>query len=500
VNLLQTQAPYTHHTQARGNFELARLHQATERIAQMVVQATLSETQVDELRTRMRGTLLQPVDYEYDAVRTIWNAMIDRKPALIARCVSGADVIAALQFGREHDMNITIRGGGHNVSGTCISDDGLMIDLSPMKGIRIDPDSRTARVEPGVVWGEFDQEAQAFGLATVGGTVAHTGVAGLTLGGGFGWLINKHGMTIDNLISADVVTADGQLLHASETENPDLFWALRGAGANFGIVTSFEFQLHPVGPQILGGMVLYPLDQLKDVLRFYRELVTHIPDELTVYAAALTTPDGHKVAAIAACYCGDLQEGERVIAPIREFGKPIVDLIGPTTYLEQQAILTQGFPFGRQNYWKAGLSRTLSDAAIDAIDWHAPHVPSPYTATVIAGNAGANSRVAPDATAYVHRDATFNAMILSSWEEPADSDWNIEWTRNLHADLRPHLTGGVYVNDLDDPAEEGKARLYEAYGSNYDRLVELKTKYDPDNVFCHNHNIEPVRTEAPIQD
>jgi FAD/FMN-containing dehydrogenase len=466
----------------------------------MVVRAPVSDASVEDLRNKMRGTLLQPVDYEYDAVRTIWNAMIDRKPALIARCASTSDVISALRFGREQGMDITVRGGGHNVSGSCIVDDGLMIDLSLMKGIRVDPATKTARVEPGVVWGEFDQEAQAFGLATVGGTVAHTGVAGLTLGGGFGWLTNKHGMTIDNLLSADVVTADGELIHASESENADLFWGLRGAGANFGIVTSFEYQLHAVGPHILGGMVLYPLDHIKDVLKFFREFIMTSPDELTAYAAALTTPDGHQVVAIAVCYSGDLEDGERAVAPIRQFGTPIADLIGPSTYLDQQAILTQASPYGRHNYWKAGLSRTLTDGAIDVIAEHVPHVPSPFTVTVITGTAGANTRVAPDATAYVHRDSVFNAMLLAAWEDPEDTERNIQWTRDLYHDLRPHLTGGVYVNDLDDPAEEGKARLYEAYGPNYDRLVELKTKYDPDNVFCHNHNIEPAKVEVPAMD
>lgn len=457
----------------------------------MVVATSVSDASIEDFRSYMRGTLLQPVDYEYDAARTIWNAMIDRKPALIARCASASDVITALQFGREHKMDITIRGGGHSVSGMCIADNGLMIDLSAMKGIRVDPVSQTARVEPGVVWGEFDQEAQAFGLATVGGTVAHTGIAGLTLGGGFGWLSNKHGMTIDNLKSADVVTADGRLVHASEDENPDLFWGLRGAGANFGITTSFEYKVHPVGPEILGGVVLFPLEQLRDVMKFYREFVMTAPDELTAYAAVLTTPDGHQVVAIAVCYSGDLEEGEKAVAPIRQFGTPIVDLIRPCTYPEQQALLTQASPYGRQNYWKAGLSRTLTDEAIDVVAEYAPQVPSPFTVVVLTGLPGAPARVAPDATAYFHRDATFNAMLLASWENPEDTDRNIQWTRDLYNDLRPHLTGGVYVNDLDDPKEEGEQRIREAYGDNYDRLVALKTKYDPNNVFCHNQNIRP---------
>jgi hypothetical protein len=459
----------------------------------MVTIAPSSDAAVEDFRSRLRGTLLQPVDYEYDAVRTIWNAMIDRKPELIARCVSASDVITALQFGKEHKMEMTIRGGGHNVSGNCIVDGGLMIDLSQMKSIRIDPGARTAQVEPGVVWGEFDQEAQAFGLATVGGTVSHTGVAGLTLGGGFGWLAGKHGMTIDNLLSADVVTADGRLLHASQDENPDLFWALRGAGANFGIVTSFQFRLHPVGSQILGGMVLYPVDQAGDMLRFYRELLQTAPDELTTYAAILTGPDGVQVAAMAVCYSGDLEDGERAVAPIRQFGNPIVDLIRPMPYVEQQQLLTQAAPYGRMNYWQSGLSRNLSDGAIETITSIAPSVPSPYTVFVLAGNSGVAGTVGPEQTAFYHRSAIYNSMILSAWEDPADNERNIQWTREFAAAMRPHLSGGVYVNDLNDPREEGERRIHEAYGGNYERLVALKSKYDPNNIFRHNQNITPTR-------
>jgi FAD/FMN-containing dehydrogenase len=456
----------------------------------MIVATQLADETIDELRLSMRGTLLQPADYDYDARRMIWNARIDRKPSLIARCLSASDVICALQFGKAHGLEISVRAGGHNVSGLCVVDDGLMIDLSPMKGIRIDPVARVARVEPGVLWGEFDKESQAFGLATVGGTNSHTGVAGVTLGGGFGWLTNKYGMSIDNLRAADVVTADGQLIHASEQHNSDLFWALRGAGANFGIVTSLEFDLHPVG-QIMGGMILYPMDQIVEVLKYYREFIQSAPDELTAYAAALTTPDGHPVVAIAVCYCGDLDEGARVLEPLRAYGAPIADLIGPSTYLNQQAILTQAAPYGRQNYWKGALSRTLNDDAIEVIAEHVRTAPSPFTVTVITEMGGVNTCVAPDATAFAHRDATFNVMQLASWERPEDSAKNMQWTRRFHNNLRPHLTGGVYVNDLDDPADEGQARLHEAYGSNFDRLVALKTKYDPENIFHNNHNISP---------
>ena len=447
---------------------------------------------IDEIRSSIRGTLLTPYDAGYDSARIVWNAMIDRRPALIVQCAGAADVIAALQFGREHALPISVRGGGHSVAGSCIIDDGLMIDLSQMKSIRVNPDTRTAHVEPGVVWGELDQEAQAFGLATVGGTVAHTGVAGLTLGGGFGWLTNKHGMTIDNLLAADVVTADGRLLHTSRDENPDLFWALRGAGANFGIVTSFEFRMHPVGPEILGGMVLFPMDQLRDVFRFYREFLFDSPVELTAYAAILTGPDGVQLVAVAVCYSGDLDAGMRAVEPLQSFGKPVADLIRPMSYLDQQAILTQASPYGRQNYWKAELSRTLSDEAIDVIAEYAPEAPSPYTVIVVAGNSGVARCVSSIATAYVHRSEAFNVMLLAAWDDPVDAERNICWTRSLHEDLRPHMTGGVYVNDLDDPQEEGEQRIRAAFGENYDRLTMLKAKYDPENVFRSNQNIRPA--------
>ncbi|HLT21129.1 MAG TPA: FAD-binding oxidoreductase [Thermomicrobiales bacterium] len=458
----------------------------------MVATRGIADAKIEQLEERVRGQILRPGQPGYDDARTIWNAMIDRRPALIVRCAGASDVIAAVQFAREHELRISVRGGGHNVAGSSLIDDGLMIDLSQMKSIRVDPAGRTARVEPGVRWGELDAEAQAFGLATVGGTVKTTGIAGLTLGGGFGWLTGKHGMTIDNLLSADVVTADGQLVHASETEHPDLFWALRGAGANFGIVTSFEYRLHPVGPLILGGMVIYPIEQLREMLRFYRDFAPSAPDELTVYAAAVTTPDGMPAAALALCYCGDLEAGNRVIEPVRAFGQPIVDALGPMPYMAQQELLSRVFPDGRQNYWKAGLTATLTDEAIETIAEYAPRVPSPLTAIVIACSGGAAARVAPDAMAYFHRSAIYNLMILSHWEDPADNDRNVSWTREFFEAVQPHLSGGVYVNDLNDPRDEGDARVRAAYGGNYARLAALKAQYDPTNFFRQNQNIPPA--------
>lgn len=440
------------------------------------------------LKERFRGQLLAPEDDGYESGRRVWNAMIDRHPALIARCVGAADVTAAVDFARERELVVSVRGGGHSVAGTAVCDGGLMIDLSPMKSVRVDPAGRTARAEPGVLWGEFDRETQAFGLATPGGAVSTTGIAGLTLGGGQSWLTGKYGLTLDNLLSADVVTADGKLLHASQTEHEDLFWALRGAGANFGVVTSFEYRVHPV-TVVLGGMVVHPLDRAGDVLRFYREFAAAQPDELTTYAGFITTPEGDKVVALIACYAGAPDQGERVIAPLRRFGSPVADTIGPTTYLAMQSLLGPGFPSGRLNYWRSGLANEISDTAIETIVEYVTRVPSPFTATVFANTHGAFSRVAKGDTAYWHRDQQYDLVIISSWTEPAASERNVRWTREFSDAIKPQLSRGVYVNDLGD---EGDQRIKDAYGGNYDRLLTLKRKYDPSNFFRMNQNIDPT--------
>lgn len=440
------------------------------------------------LTERFRGQLLGPQDDGYESARKVWNAMIDRHPALIARCVGAADVIAAVDFARERELVVSVRGGGHSVAGAAVCDGGLMIDLSPMKSVRVDPASRTARAEPGVLWGEFDRETQAFGLATPGGLVSTTGIAGLTLGGGQSWLTGMYGLTLDNLFSADVVTADGNLLRASRTEHEDLFWALRGAGANFGVVTSFEYRVHPVDT-VLGGMVIHPLDRAKDVLRFYREFAAVQPDELTTYAGLITTPDGNKVVALIACYAGAPDQGERAVAPLRRFGSPVADTIGPTTYLAMQSLLGAGFPSGRLNYWRSGLANEISDTAIETIAEYVARVPSPFTATVFANTHGAFSRVAKADTAYWHRDQQYDLVIISSWTDPAASERNIRWTREFSDAIKPQLSRGVYVNDLGD---EGDQRIRDAYGGNYDRLLTLKRRYDPSNFFRMNQNIDPV--------
>ncbi len=440
------------------------------------------------LRERLCGQLLRPEDTGYDTARQVWNAMIDRRPALIARCAGAADVAAAVGFAREHGLPLAVRGGGHGVAGKAVCDDGLMIDLSPMKSIRIDPVARTARAEPGVLWEEFDRETHAFGLATVGGVVGTTGIAGLTLGGGQGWLTGKHGLTLDNLLAADVVTADGQLLRASADENADLFWALRGAGANFGIVTAFEYRLHPVDT-VLGGMVVHPLDRAVEVLRFYREFAANQPDEATTYAGLLSMPDGTPIIALVTCYAGALDEGERVLAPLRRFGTPVADTIAPIPYPEMQTIMGGGFPHGRQNYWKSGLTGTISDDLIAAVVEHYARVPSPFTAIAFADCHGAYARVGQGATAYAHRDLQWDVNILGNWSDPADNDRNIRWVRSCHDAIEPHLSHGVYVNDLGD---EGGQRVRDAYGANYTRLVALKNRYDPTNLFRLNQNIEPT--------
>ncbi len=459
-----------------------------DRARSTAVTAALRDTDVDSLKARFRGPLLGPNDDGYERARRVWNGMIDRRPALIARCSGAADVRAAVNFAREQELPLSVRGGGHNVAGKAVCEGGVMIDLSLMKSVRVDESARTARAEPGVVWGEFDRETQGFGLATPGGLVSTTGIAGLTLGGGQSLLTGKYGLTLDNLISADVVIADGTLLRTSPTENADLFWALRGAGANFGVVTSFEFRLHPVDA-VLGGMVIHPLDRAGEVLRFYREFTATEPDELTTYAALLTTPEGHPVVAIVTCYVGNLAEGEGVVAPIRRFGTPIADLIGPTTYVAMQSLLGPAYPAGRLNYWKSSMTNELRDELIDTLSDHVRRVPSPFTSTVLAECHGAYSRVSKSDTAYWPRDQRYDLVIISSWADPSDTDRNIGWTREFFDAIDPYLSRSVYVNDLGD---EGGQRVKDAYGGNYDRLLALKKRYDPTNLFRMNQNIDPT--------
>jgi len=448
----------------------------------------MNSSSVESFRHAIRGVVLCPGDEGYDSVRAIPNAMIDRRPAVIARCTGAADVIACVRFAREHDLVVAVRGGGHSVAGKSVCEGGLMIDLSTMKGIRVDPVRRTARAQTGLTLGEFDRETQAFGLATTLGVVSKTGIAGLTLGGGCGHLHAKHGLAVDNVISADVVTADGELLIASADENPDLFWAIRGGSGNFGVVTSLEYRLYERGPVLAGG-VFYPIADAHNVLRFYRDFSQTIPDELGIQCGALTLPDGTPVFAVSACYCGDLAEGERVLRPLRAFGKPLLDAINVIGYLQLQSMFDAFFPPGRQTYVKSNFLRSLDDSAVEAIASFAGKSPSRFTfAPFIEHWHGAATRVPPTATAFPHRGYTHNLMLWSTWESPSDNDKNIRWTRDCWNALQPFLVEGSYSNYVSD---EGDTFARAAYGPNYERLVALKNKYDPTNFFRMNHNIKP---------
>jgi FAD/FMN-containing dehydrogenase len=444
---------------------------------------------VEEFKASLRGSLLHPGEDGYDQARKIWNGMFDRRPALIARCAGAADVISAVNFARDNKLQVAVRGGGHSFPGHSTCDGGIVIDLSPMKGIRVDPTARTARAEPGVKWLEFDRETQAFGLATTGGTASDTGIAGLTLGGGLGWLSNKYGLTIDNLISADVVTADGRLLTASAMENQDLFWGLRGGSGNLGVVTSFKYQLHAVGPTILGGMVAYPLAKAKEVLRFYREFSKAAPDELTTYAAFLDPPDGGTVVAVICCYCGPIDKGEEVVRPLKSFGPPLQDMLGPMPYTVQQCLTDAAFPAGSYYYNKGGSLPDLTDEAIEVFAEHAAKKPSALSLVAIQTVSGAAGRVDAEATAFAHRRLPYAPVIASQWLDAVDSDKNIAWTRNFWTALQPFAGAGAYVNDL---AYDDEDRIRIGYGINYERLTALKEKYDPENLFRLNPNIRPA--------
>jgi FAD/FMN-containing dehydrogenase len=448
----------------------------------------IRDAAVDELKAGLRGPLLRPGDDGYDEARRLWNGMFDRRPALIARCAGVADVVRAVNFGREHRLPLAVRGGGHSFPGHSVCDGGLVVDLSSMKGIRVDPVARTARAQAGAKWIDLDHETQAFGLGTTGGTASDTGIAGLTLGGGLGWLSSKHGLTVDNLISADVVLADGRFVTASATEHADLFWGLRGGSGNFGVVTSFEYRLHAVGPTILGGMVLYPLGKLREMLRFYREFNREAPDELTIYAALLDPPGGDTVAALICCYCGPLDKGADVVRPLKSFAPLLQDMLGPMPYAAQQCLTDAALPAGSRYYTKGGFLADLPDAAIEVFAEYAATKPSPLSAVLIQTVRGAAGRIDPGATAFAFRRFPYAPVIVSQWLDAADSEKNVAWARDFWKALRGFAGDGVYVNDL-GPDDEDRVRL--AYGPNYERLAALKKKYDPDNLFRLNPNITP---------
>ncbi len=467
---------------------MADLSMTTTTGSHIVIEGTTVET----FKTSLRGELLRPGDTDYDEARKVWNGMIDKRPGLIARCTGVADVISAVDFARTHQLLVSVRGGGHNIPGNAVCDGGLMIDLACMRSVRVDPVRRTARAEGGVTWGEFDHETQAFGLATTGGSVSDTGIAGLSLGGGLGWLAGKCGLSCDNLLSADVVTAGGKVLVASANEHADLFWGLRGGGGNFGIVTSFEYQLHPVGP-ILAGMVLHPFAKAKEALAYYRDFAKAIPDEVNTMGGLLTSPDGDLMAVIAVCYNGSLDAGERVLRPLREFGPPVADQIRPMAYREVQTQLDAAAVRGRRYYIKSSFMRSISDDAIDALIDRFANVPSPHTLVFFQQLGNAANRVGVQDTAFSHRDALCEWGCLSSWVDPAEDGRNIGWTRALAEAMQPFSSGGAYITQLGVEAEEGADRIKDAYGPNYERLAALKNKYDPTNLFRHNQNIRPAR-------
>jgi len=445
---------------------------------------------LDQLAPTFAGELLQSSHPGYDDARRVHNGLIDKRPKIIARCCGTADVAEAVKLARTLNLEIAVRGGGHNVGGRATIDDGLMIDLAPMKGIHVDAAKRTARAQGGVLWKEFNRETQLHGLATTGGVVGTTGIAGLTLGGGLGWLMPKYGLALDNLKSAEMVMADGSVCRAAADENPDLFWAIRGGGGNFGIAASLEYQLHPVGPTIAGGLVAHPLQKARDVLKFFRETCATLPDEMMMAAGLLTAPDGSaKLVGMLAAHCGSLAQGEAAVKPIKAFGSPVLDAMGPITYCQQNGLLDASLPKGALNYWKSQFVTDLSDDCIGTMVDVFAACPSPMSQVVIEHFHGAASRVPVQDTACPMRITGFNVVIVSQWQDQHDNEKCIKWCRDMYAALTPYLGTMRYVNYLDHDEAGDPAAI--AYGANYGRLRELKSKYDPENIFHVNVNIRP---------
>ena len=449
---------------------------------------------ISDLKIKLRGEALTPEDEGYDVARSIWNAMIDRYPALIIRCEGVSDVIEAVNFSRCNGLPISVKGGGHNVSGNAVCDGGVMIDLSPMKSVYVDPINKTARAEGGATWKEYDRETQVFGLASTGGAVSRTGIAGLTLGGGWGWLAGMHGLACDNLLSADVVTANGEFVTASREENSDLFWGLRGGGGNFGVVTSFKYQLYPVD-EVLGGTVFHPIEAAKEALAFYEEFTRSGPDELVSLAWFLTL-EGRPVVGLTVCYFGGIKEGEKFLAPLREFGNPVADMINPTTYVEFQQAVDEVFAEGYQNYWKSNFLKDLNEDAVNMIIDHVSKAPAPETVVLIEQVGNQVKRVSSTESAFNHRDARFSLLLCGMSSHADDAEKVVSWTKEFWNAMSPFTASSVYVNYLGPEDHEGEDRVKEAYGlEKYNRLVELKNKYDPNNLFRMNQNIKPTVTE-----
>jgi len=447
----------------------------------------VGEAVIAEFESALHGGLLLPDSYGYDEARKVWNRLVDKRPALIARCADADDVAHSVRFAREHELLVAVRGGGHNIAGNCVCDGGLMVDLSPMKGIRVDPERGTARAEPGLRLGEFDRATQAHGLATTMGIASETGIAGLTLGGGYGWLGGRHGLACDNLLSVELVTADGQFVTGSGSENADLFWGVRGGGGNFGVVTSFEYRLHPVG-KVLGGMVLYA--PTAEAVRFFDEFSSMCPHEVSTVGLLTSAPDGSLAFAIVACHCGSIEEGEKALAPLRSFGPPIADMLEPRDYVQMQSITDEAWPPGNLYYWKSSLVRTLSEEAIEALLEHAARKPTPLSVIYMQQLHGTASRADAADTAFPHRFDHYNCGAMLETEDPADTEAGMQWARECWEAMQPFAERSNYVNDLGEGEEEQRVR--EAYGPSFERLLELKNKYDPTNFFHLNQNIVPT--------
>jgi FAD/FMN-containing dehydrogenase len=448
---------------------------------------------VRDLSLRFSGQLLQPADAGYEDARKVHNGLIDKRPALIARCRGVADVVDAIGLARTLNLEVAVRGGGHSVGGRSTVDGGLMIDLATMKGVLVDPKARTVRAQGGVTWAELNRETQLHGLAVTGGVVSTTGIAGLTLGGGLGWLMAKFGLALDNLLSVELVTAERKVLRVSPSEEPDLFWALRGGGGNFGVAATFEYRLHPVGPTITGGLVAHPFERARDVLRFYREFTASLPDEMAVFGGLIHAPDGSgtKLAAMVAGHCGPVAAGEAALRKLKQFGPPAMDAVGPMPYTQLNSMLDAAYPRGALNYWKSRFLKELSDDAIDTMIDAFAKCPTPMGQLLLEHFHGAATRVGVSDTAFPHRAVGYNLVAISEWIDPAATDRCIAWGKAAYGAMEPFMAAGRYVNYMavDDTGDSAAA---EAYGPNYRRLQEVKKKFDPGNFFHLNQNIRPA--------
>ena len=452
---------------------------------------TPSSDAIAALTRSFAGQVLTPADGAYEDARKVHNGLIDKRPILIARCRGLADIADAVKFARDQGLEVAVKGGGHNVAGRATVDKGMMIDLSLMRGVSVDPNTRLARAQGGATWLDFNRETQLYALATTGGVVSSTGIAGLTLGGGLGWLLGKHGLALDNLVSAEVILADGRIVSANAGENPDLFWGLRGGGGNFGVAGSLSYQVHPVGPMVTGGLIAYPFQDAWDVLRNFRDITAKLPDDFTVFAGLVHAPDGSgtKLAALVLCHAGSMEAAEKAIQPIKAFGNPALDAIGALPYAEMNTMLDSGYPRGALNYWKSSFLETLSDDAIRTmIDCFAA-CPTPMGQLLIEHFHGAVTRVPVTETAFPHRQEGYNMLVLSEWMDPAQNDACIGWARDSYAAMAPHMASGRYVNYFNDDEQDDAVAA--AYGLNYPHLRAIKTKYDPENFFHLNQNIRP---------